>query len=236
MEPIDAHKKQQADEILGLEIAYSNLYRAYTSDNREEMIMYYMTAGLVQPNFNQKVLSESRKVFYSRRCYPDNIPHPIQQVPMEQLKLNVEGCLNALRLEINQKGIYKTNYAYALGVLDNPYHTFKKEEILYTDKRGQQLKVADVLSVVKYAISVAESINPSDERYSQASAAITALQGIDAILNNKSEDKPVNKMLHLITSFLSSTVKSAAKDDEAKRNITISTILVDLAIDFFCKK
>ena len=43
-------------------------------------------------------------------------------------------------------------------------------------------------------------------------------------------------MLHLATSFISSVVKSSIKDDEAKRGVTITAIMVDLAIDFFCKK
>ena len=70
----------------------------------------------------------------------------------------------------------------------------------------------------------------------QILAGITVFQGIDAILNNKPEDKPINKMLHLATSFISSVVKSSIKDDEAKRGVTITAIMIDLAIDFFCKK
>ena len=83
---------------------------------------------------------------------------------------------------------------------------------------------------------LAEAIEPSNEEYAKANAAITVFQSIDAILNNKPEDKPVNKMLHLATSFISSVVKSSIKNDEAKRGVTITAIMVDLAIDFFCKK
>jgi hypothetical protein len=108
--------------------------------------------------------------------------------------------------------------------------------VLYQNAQGQQLKVADLLAVSKYAISVAEAIDPDNEAFSKANAAITTFQGIDTILNNKPEDKPVNKMLHLATSFLSSVVKSSLKDSDAKRGITITAIMVDLAIDFFCKK
>ena len=79
-------------------------------------------------------------------------------------------------------------------------------------------------------------MEPSNEEYAKANAAITVFQGIDAILNNKPEDKPVNKMLHLATSFISSVVKSSIKDNETKRGVTITAIMVDLAIDFFCKK
>ena len=108
--------------------------------------------------------------------------------------------------------------------------------MLYQNAQGHQLKVANLLAVSKYAVSVAEAINPSNEEYAKANAAITVFQSIDAILNNKPEDKPVNKMLHLATSFISSVVKSSIKDDEAKRGVTITAIMVDLVIDFFCKK
>ena len=225
-----------ADEVLNLEIAYSNLYRAYIWGNREMLIGSYVTANqLGIPFFHQKVLAESKNVFEINGCSTGNIV-PIHQLSLEQIRMNVEGCLNALRKELNQRDFYKTNHTYAQTVLYQPYHVFKHEEILYQDSKGEKLKVSDFLSVSKYAISIAEAIEPSNEEYAKASTAITALQGIDAVLNNKPEDKPVNKMLHLATSFLSSVVKSALKTDEAKRNVTVTTILLDLAIDFLCKK
>ena len=96
--------------------------------------------------------------------------------------------------------------------------------------------VADLLAVSKYAVSIAEAMEPSNEEDAKANAAITVFLGFDAILNNKPEDKPVNKMLHLATSFISSVVKSSIKDDETKRGVTITAIMIDLAIDFFSKK
>ena len=131
---------------------------------------------------------------------------------------------------------YETNYRQALDFLYQPNHTFAPDDVIHQDKQGQQLKVADLLDVSKYAMSIAEAIEPSNEEYAKANAAITVFQCIDAILNNKPEDNPVNKMLHLATSFISSVVKSSIKDDEAKRGVTINAIMVDLAIDFFCKK
>ena len=107
---------------------------------------------------------------------------------------------------------------------------------MHHDNHGQQLKVADLLKVSKYAVSIAEAIDPSNEEYAKANAAITVFQGIDAVLNNKPEDKPINKMLHLATSFISSVVKLSIKDDEAKRGVTTTAIMVDLVIDFFCGK
>lgn len=96
--------------------------------------------------------------------------------------------------------------------------------------------MADLLKVLKYPISIAEAIEPNNENYEFANAALTVLQGIDATLNNKSEDKPMNKMLHLATSFISSIVKSSLTNAQDKRNVTVTTIMLDLTIDFFCTK
>ena len=237
MNAIDILEQQRADEVLRLEIAYSNLYRAYLSGNREEMIANYTAAGFVNiPNFNDRVLSESRKVFYADGRIPDTITYPIQRMPLEQLKLNVIGCLNALQCELDLRNIYRFNYTYAQTILYQSNHTFRQDDVLYQNEQGRQLKVADLLAVSKYAVSIAEAIDPSNKEYARANAAITVFQGIDTVLNNKTEDKPINKMLHLATSFISSVVKSSIKDDEVKRGVTITAIMVDLAIDFFCRK
>ena len=89
---------------------------------------------------------------------------------------------------------------------------------------------------MKYAINIAEAIDPSKDEYAKANAAITVFQGIDAILNNKSEGLQVNKMLHLAANFISSVVKSSIKNDGEKRGVIITTMMVDLVIDFFCKE
>ena len=41
MNAIETLAQQQADEILQLETAYANLYRAYEHGNRDEMIYAY---------------------------------------------------------------------------------------------------------------------------------------------------------------------------------------------------
>lgn len=150
-----------------------------------------------------------------------------------EVLMNVQGCLNAIHEELGRRNIYSTQYTYAQSVLYRPTHTFQQEEVLYQNEQGRQLKVADLLAVSKYAVSIAEAIEPDNEEYAKANAAITVFQGIDAVLNNKPEDKPINKMLHLATSFISSVVKSSIKNNEAKRGVTITTIMVDLVIDFF---
>lgn len=237
MKAIDILEQQQNDEVLRLEIAYSNLYRAYISGDRDEMITKYIVAVNVNIlGFKEKVFIESRTVFISDGRFLNYILYPVNQIPLEQLELNVIGCLNALQKEIDIRNIYRIRYTYAQNVLYKPAQTFHKDDILYQNNNGHQLKVADFLAVSKYAISIAEAIEPSNKEYAKASAAITVLQGIDTILNNKPEDKPINKMLHLVTSFISSVVKSSIKDDEAKRNVTVTALMVDMVIDFLCKK
>ncbi len=238
MNAIDIFEQQRADEVLRLEIAYSNLYRAYMSDNREDMIAKYVAVGNVNiPYFTDSIFLNTKQTMLANGVIPNTIPTSIYDIKDDALlRMNVQGCLNALKEELGRRNIYSTQYTYAQSVLYRPTHTFQQEEVLYQNGQGYQLKVADLLAVSKYAVSIAEAMEPSNEEYAKANAAITVFQGLDAILNNKPEDKPVNKMLHLATSFISSVVKSSIKDDEAKRGVTITAIMVDLAIDFFCKK
>ena len=238
MNAIDIFEQQRADEVLRLEIAYSNLYRAYMSDNREDMIAKYVAVGNVNiPYFTDSIFLNTKQTMLANGVIPNTLPTSIYDIKDDALlRMNVKGCLNALKEELGRHNIYSSRYTYAQSVLYRPTHTFQQEEVLYQNAQGRQLKVADLLAVSKYAVSVAEAIDPSNEEYAKASAAITVFQCIDAILNNKPEDNPVNKMLHLATSFISSVVKSSIKDDETKRGVTITAIMVDLAIDFFCKK
>ena len=238
MKAIDIFEQRRADEVLRLEIAYSNLYRAYMSDNREDMIAKYVAVGNVNiPYFTDSIFLNTKQTMLANGVIPNTLPTSIYDIKdYALLRMNVQGCLNALKEELGRRNIYSYKYTYAQSVLYRPTHTFQQEEVLYQNGQGHQLKVADLLAVSKYAVSIAEAMEPSNEEYAKANAAITVFQGLDAILNNKPEDKPVNKMLHLATSFISSVVKSSIKDDEAKRGVTITAIMVDLAIDFFCKK
>ena len=236
MKSLEILEQQRNDEILRLEIAYSNLSRAYVSGRRDEMIGAVAAALISNPNHVTTLKNGIDKVFTRQYGYKFLRNLNWCFISDEDVKLNVEGCLKAIIETLSQYKFYDHNYTYAQSVLYRPTHTFQQEEVLYQNAQGRQLKVADLLAVSKYAMSVAEAIEPSNEEYAKASAAITVFQGIDALLNNKPEDKPVNKMLHLATSFISSVVKSSIKDDETKRGVTITAIIVDLAIDFFCKK
>ena len=237
MMTIDTYIQQKNEEFLRLEIAYSNLYRAYMSGNVDSMKYQYDLASQINiPFFANSIQSHTKLVMLSNNVLPTATISIYAIQNKNEVLMNVQGCLNAIHEELGRRNIYTTQYTYAQSVLYRPAHAFQQEEVLYQNTQGHQLKVADLLAVSKYAISIAEAIEPSNEEYAKANAAITVFQSIDAILNNKPEDKPVNKMLHLATSFISSVVKSSIKDDEAKRGVSITAIMIDLAIDFFCKK
>ena len=237
MTTIDTYIQQKNEEFLRLEIAYSNLYRAYMLGDIDRMRYQYDLASQIDiPFFAKSIQGHTKLVMQSNNILPTASISIYAIQDKDQVLMNVQGCLNAIHEELGRRNIYSTQYTYAQIVLYRPTHTFQQEEVLYQNGQGRQLKVADLLAVLKYAVSIAEAIEPSNEEYAKANAAITVFQGLDAILNNKPEDKPVNKMLHLATSFISSVVKSSIKDDEAKRGVTITAIMVDLAIDFFCKK
>ena len=237
MTTIDTYIQQKNEEFLRLEIAYSNLYRAYMSGNVDSMKYQYDLASQINiPFFANSIQSHTKLVMLSNNVLPTATISIYAIQNKNEVFMNVQGCLNAIHEELGRRNIYTNQYTYAQSVLYRPAHAFQQEEVLYQNTQGSQLKVADLLAVSKYAVSIAEAINPSNEEYAKANAAITVFQSIDVILNNKPEDKPVNKMLHLATSFISSVVKSSIKDDEAKRGVSITAIMIDLAIDFFCKK
>ena len=237
MTTIDTYIQQKNEEFLRLEIAYSNLYRAYMSGNVDSMKYQYDLASQINiPFFANSIQSHTKLVMLSNNILPTATISIYAIQNENEVFMNVQGCLNAIHEELGRRNIYTNQYTYAQSVLYRPAHAFQQEEVLYQNTQGSQLKVADLLAVSKYAVSIAEAINPSNEDYAKANAAITVFQSIDAILNNKPEDKPVNNMLHLANSFISSVVKSSIKDDEAKRGVTITAIMVDLVIDFFCKK
>lgn len=229
-------KKQESNEILNLEISYTNLNKALSKGYRYEIIEAIVYALLSNPSYCTKLRTSIDNIFIKQYGY--NFSRNINWglISDKDVILNAEGCLKGIEDILKEHTFYNKNYKYAKNILYKPNHTFEKEDVLYQNKQNEQLKVNDLLKIVKYSIDIAEAIEPGNENYAKANAVITTLQGIEDTLNNKPEDKPVNKMLHLTTNFISSVVKSSLKNDDSKRNVTITTSLIDLAIDFFCKK
>ena len=188
MNAIEVLAQQQADEILQLETVYANLYHAYERGNRDEMISAYSAAEAII-GLHNRILNETKRILWSKGITPDIRPCSISLIYDDViLRSNIEGCLNVLQTELQSRHFYHSNNTYAQRMLYRPNHTFRQDEVLY-ESNTRQLKVADLLAVAKYAISVAEAIEPNNKLYAQANGAISVLQGIDTILNNKPEDK-----------------------------------------------
>ena len=227
-------EQQQYQELLKLEMCYSALWKAYSSENRDMMlrsISYYQNLfPLNIVEIRGQIINE-----FVSRGFSQPIFSPFLTPTDYEVKLNILGCIKAIDNHVNQLNYYKIHYTYATQTLFETRQLFTSQQILLQEDKGV-LKVSDLLSVLKYAIKVAQAIDPENENFDKANAAITAFQGIDAVLNNKPEDKPVNKMLHLANDFLTSAVKESAEKKETKGEILVVSLLVDLAIDFFCKK
>jgi hypothetical protein len=101
-------------------------------------------------------------------------------------------------------------------------------------KNGLELKVSDVLAVIGYAKDIYESLGGKvDDRINYT---LMVLNSIELALNNKKQDKPINKLLHLTVDVLSDVYKKAVADEQAGRFISVSSIIVNLTIDFLVKE
>lgn len=225
---------QQSQELLNLEISKTSLWIAYNAENRD---MILRSISYYQNIFPLNIVEIRGKI--TDEFVSNGLPRPIFSpflTPTDnEVKLNALGCLKAIDNQISRLNYYQTHYTYATQTLFEPKQPFTQEQVLLREEKGE-LKVADLLSVSKYAVKVAQAIDPENENYDKANAAITAFQGIEAVLNNKPDDKLVNKMLHLVNDFLTTVVKTSADKKETKGGILVVSLLVDLAIDFFCKR
>ncbi len=225
-------------ELDVLRTAYCNMQSAYVSGNRSWIEYELNNATNLQIHgIGIDIQFETRKIIRSNQ--PDAIITQVSpnQLPEDQLWYNVQGYLNALQKhgEIRLRELYMHNDSFAQRVIFQSNHKFCSSDVLDSNQKGE-LKVEDLLTVLKYACSIAEAISPENEDYVRASATITVYQTIDAILNNRPAENKINGLLHLMVSFLSTKVKNSLNDPVAKQNVTLSAIVVDLAIDFFCKK
>ena len=111
MNAIGILEQQQANEVLRLEIAYSNLYKAYIQGDRNKMISHYIATGYIGiPNFAESVKSNTKQEMFSNGILPDIFPTSIDNITDDTLlRMNVVGCLKALQNEINIRNIYRTH-------------------------------------------------------------------------------------------------------------------------------
>ena len=115
-------EQSQADKLLKLEIAYSNLYQAYVSGDIDDMKNKYIAVGNVGiPNLESLVHNKTKQRMLSEGILPTKFPIPIYDIEDETLlRINTKGCLDALQDEINNLNIYQSNYIFAKNVLFQP--------------------------------------------------------------------------------------------------------------------
>jgi len=131
---------------------------------------------------------------------------------------------------------YASNFLFSDRAIQLIYYNnngFNHAQLLHR-RNGIELKVSDVLAVIGYAKDIYESLGGKvDDRINYA---LMVLNSIELALNNKKQDKPINKLLHLTVDVLSDVYKKAVADEQADRVISVSSIIVNLTIDFLVKE
>lgn len=92
---------------------------------------------------------------------------------------------------------------------------FYPSNILY-EKNGNILTVDKLISVMGYAIKTIEALS-LNERTEELSKALMVFKSTDLLLTNYSQNKPLNKFLHIANDVLASFVKNSAATDKAKQ-------------------
>lgn len=157
----------------------------------------------------------------------------VRDISRESLPNNIHGHLLAVNSTLQD--IYPKVFTQkSTMAIYYPIQPLKPTDVIHNSE-GQELKVSDLLSIAGYATKIVEAISPN-ERTEEASAAITVFKSMDLALRNQQQDKPLSKALHLANDFLTTVVKSNIKKDEGKPGIIITSILIDVAIDFLVNK
>ena len=118
MKSLEILEQQRNDEILRLEIAYSNLSRAYVSGRRDEMIGAVAAALISNPNHVTTLKNGIDKVFTRQYGYKFLRNLNWCFISDEDVKLNVEGTkINIIRASagaITESDVLLANASHAL--------------------------------------------------------------------------------------------------------------------------
>lgn len=231
-----------------LDLIYSNLSIAYFNNDTTLMKCYLNRFTREYPQYAGQMDICISCVIYNMGCTVGKIADSEELSP-ESLRININGCLCAINKILRDNALQ----SFSLGAIQTIYYPVKPFDItdelyrmpttttspiqtLQTQPQTKQtLTVGDLLSVADYSIKLLDIIKPN-ERNQDISDTITIFKSIDLALNNKPEDKPLNKSLHIVNNVLTSVVKKSLDNQSDKRFAGGMGILIDLAIDFFCKK
>ena len=213
--------------------AYNRLSNAYyyKRDRKaiEDSCKHCQSLGI--PNFQELANAEMTKLYSYRRIKTYPVRTSIECLPPDVLGMYALACMDVL-FNMKIEGI-RRDCQYAYQTLSQPVQ-FQSTDVLYIQDK-KRLTVGDFLKVVKYALALVDIVYPDNKVSSIANPIVWALQGIDDALNNKSKTELTNHSLHIATDFLASSVKESLTDTNTKRNVAVSALMVNLAIDFLAK-
>lgn len=213
--------------------AYNQLSNAYyyKRDRKaiEDSCKHCQSLGI--PNFQELANAEMTKLYSYRRIKIYLVRTSIECLPSDVLGMYALACMNVL-FKMNLESI-RQDCQYAYHKLSQPV-LFQTADVLYTQNE-KRLTVGDFLKVIKYALALVDIVYPDNKVTLVANPTIWALQGIDDTLNNKSKTELMNHSLHIVADFLASSVKESLNDINSKRSVAVSSLMVNLAIDFLVK-
>lgn len=215
-----------------IKAAYDNLYSAFMRHDRKAIeYCCYNCERLGIDQFHEKANKEAERIYSSIGVKTIPVLCSLEVMPDNVLIVYAQACMNVLFNEQLHSIMYNCQYAYQ--ALAQPKQ-YKDSDVLYS-QNNNQLTVGNFLKVLKYAISIAEIIKPEDNRFSNASASILALQSLYHLFSNSSRTELTNHTLHVATDFMASNVKNSLAGVNAKRNVAVSALMVNLAIDFLVR-
>ena len=213
--------------------AYTRLSNAYyiKRDRKsiEECCKYCQSLNI--PSFQDMANAEMTKLYSYRglKTYP--VTTTIECLPPDVLGMYALACMSILfKLKLDVIG---RDCRYAYQTLSQPIQ-FQSADVLYMNNENR-LTGGDLLKAIKYAFAIVDIVYPENKVTSVAYPTIGALQSIDDALDNKSKSELRNHSLHIVADFLTSKVKESLKDTSAKREVAVSALMVNLAIDFLLK-
>ena len=218
---------------LSIDDAYNQLSDAYYKKRDRKAIESCCTNcyNLGISNFHDLANAEMASIYANCgiKTYP--VRTTIECLHPSVLNVYAVACMNVL-FRMNLQNI-RRDCQYAYLILSRPAQ-FQSTDVLYAQNE-KQLTVGNFLKVIKYALALVDIVYPDNKISAVGNPAVWALQGIDDALNNKSKTELMNHSLHIAADFLASNVKDSLNDTNAKRNVAVSALMVNLAIDFLIK-
>ncbi len=218
------------------ELLSSQIYNAIISNDKNRMSYFYEKYKTIA---DASMLEHKRNVAENIIRNNGGVPY-VTRLPLDMLDID-SARANAIGAYFSVEEVLKVEYAkqerynFANKVMFESSTPFTPNQVLFKEEQ-KEFTVSDMLEVSKYAIKVAQMLQPSNDNFEKANAAITVFQGIEHALNNQADNGSPRRMLHLANEVLTSVVKSQAKTDEQKGIIIGISLLIDSAINFLCKK